>query len=86
MAVTLALLQSFGTLPVSILFWEMMARFSLYIKYGPISWASSFRILAGSRSEPQALAGSACLVLTQSRFIATVSSLIARRWVRPQTL
>ena len=29
---------------------------------------------------------SACLVLTQSRFIAMVSSLIARRWVRPQTL
>ena len=29
---------------------------------------------------------SACLVLAQSRFIAMVSSLIARRWVRPQTL
>ena len=29
---------------------------------------------------------SACLVLTQSRFIAMVSSFIAPRWVRPQTL
>ena len=29
---------------------------------------------------------SACLVLNPSRFIAMVSSLIARRWVRPQTL
>ena len=29
---------------------------------------------------------SACLVLTQSQFIAMVSSLIARRRVRPQTL
>ena len=28
----------------------------------------------------------ACLVLNQSRFIAMVSSLIALRWVRPQTL
>ena len=29
---------------------------------------------------------SACLVLNPSRFIAMVSFLIARRWVRPQTL
>ena len=51
MAVTFAVLQSFGTVPVSKLLWKIADR------YGDNSTASSFRILAGSRSGPEAFPG-----------------------------
>ena len=51
MAVTLTVLQSFGTIQVSKLFWKIMVRNS------PISVAISLRTLAGSKSGPEALLG-----------------------------
>ena len=51
MAVTFAVLQSFGTVPVSKLLWKIADR------YGDNSAASSFRILAGSRSGTEAFPG-----------------------------
>ena len=51
MAVTLAVLKFFGTIPVSKLFWNIMVR------NGPIYVAVSLRFIAGGKSGPEALLG-----------------------------
>ena len=68
MAVTLAVLYSFGTIPVSKLFWNTMVR------KGLISMAISLRTLAGSKSGPEALLG---LILSRSFTTPALVTLIS---------
>ena len=74
-AVTFAVLQSLGTIPVSKLHWKIAVNIS------GISLAISFKILAGSRSGPVALLGlSLSSSLKTPSLVTDISGMAGKGW------
>ena len=74
-AVTFAVLQSLGTIPVSKLRWKIA------VNIGAISLAISFKILAGSRSGPVAFWGlSLSSSLKTLSLVTNISGMAGKGW------